>query len=98
MQKYFRGLETSEFREAPPRGYGGRLRPPDDLPPLGLPELTYHRSQLVQECERGGDQVCGILQPGVAMAAEPECPAGKLGQSREQAELRAQASYSHIAL
>lgn len=35
---------------------------------------------MVQHCERGGDEVCGVLQPGVAMATEPEHPTGKLGQ------------------
>lgn len=50
---------------------------------LGVPEFTHHRSQMVQQGERGGDEVCGILQPGVAMATEPEHPTGELGQSGE---------------
>lgn len=43
-------------------------------------EFTHHGSQLFQECEQGGDEVCGILRPDGPITAEPEHPAGKLGQ------------------
>lgn len=63
--------------------------------PRGPPEFTYHRSQVVQQCERG-DEVCGVLQPGVAMATEPEHPTGELRQSGEQTEGTAAALCPYI--
>ena len=58
----------------------GLQAPKHSLLPWGSLELTHRGSQLLQECEHGGDEVCGILRPDGAVAAEPEHPAGELGR------------------
>ena len=57
----------------------GLEAPKRSLLPWGFPELTHRGSQLLQERERGGDDVCGVLCPDGAKAAEPEHPTGELG-------------------
>lgn len=96
------GFWVLEPRDAPARCCEGGMGSPSlshSTPPSSeFPEFTHHRSQMVQQGERGGDEVCGILQPGVAMATEPEHPTGKLGQSGEQTERRAAALCPYITL
>lgn len=88
--------------DSPTRYCEGRMgAPASPTPshcPRGPPEFTHCRSQVVQHGERGEDEVCGGLQPGVAMATEPEHPTGKLGQSGAQTEWTAAPLCPYIAL
>lgn len=57
----------------------GLEAPNRSLLPQDSPKLTHRGSQLFQERQQRGDEICGVLCPDVAIAAEPEHPAGKLG-------------------
>ena len=63
----------------------------------GSLEFTHRGSQTLQERERGGDDVCGVLRPDGAKAAEPEHPTGELGGRGQDTEFGVWPPCPHIS-